>query len=167
MQKEAKPFGVPMIWREQRDHVSDCHVCMIKITGFSRKSKSIIIYPICKSALRPVPHCSDIPVVSPPSGDTEPVLSDESSCSDESEDTEIDPSFKDESKPLFINQERLNEFVRNFYLSKKKAEILGSRLQQWNLLQEGAAISSFRQRKAFLLTMQLLTISAVVQMYMD
>ena len=69
-------FGVPMIWREQRDHVSDCYCCMTKITGFSRKSKSKVIYPTCKSALRPVPHCSDIPVSSPPSGDVEPVLSD-------------------------------------------------------------------------------------------
>ena len=63
---------------------------------------SKIIYSTCKSALRPVPHCSDITVPSPPSGDVEPVLSDKPSCSDESEDTEIDPSFKDESKPLFI-----------------------------------------------------------------
>ena len=76
----------------------------------------------------------------------EPVLSDESSCFDESEDTEIDPSFKDESKPLFINQERLNDLVRDLYLSEEKIEILGSRIQQWNLLQEGTTISSFRQR---------------------
>ena len=118
------PFGVPMIWREQKDHVSDCYFCMTKITEFSRKSKSKIIYPTCKSALRPVPHCSDIPVPSLPSRDVEP------SRSDESEDTEIDPPFKDESKSLFINQERLNDLVRGLYLSKEKAEILGSRLQQ-------------------------------------
>ena len=111
---------------------------MTKITGFSRKSKSKIIYPTCKFALRPVP--------SPLSGDVEPVSSDEPSYSDESEDTEIDPPFKDESKPLFINQERLNDLVRDLYFSKKKAEILESRLQQWNLLREGTTISSFRQR---------------------
>ena len=76
----------------------------------------------------------------------ETVLSDELSNSDESEDTEIDLLFKDESKPLFINQERLNDLVRDLYLSKEKAETLGSRLQQWYLLQEGTTISSFRQR---------------------
>ena len=140
------PFGVPAIRREQRNHVSDCYFCMTKITGFSRKNKSKIVYPTCKSALRPVSHCSDIPVPSPPSGDVESVLSDEPSRSDESKDTEIDPSFKDESKPLFINQERLNDFVRDHYLSKENAEILGSRLQQWNLLQEGTTTSSLRQR---------------------
>ena len=144
--RKQMPFGVPMIWREQRDHVFDCYCCITKITGFSRKSKSKIIYPTCKSALRPGPHCSDISVPSPPSGDVEPVLSDEPSCSDESEDTEIDPSFKDKSKPLFTNQERLNDLVQDLYLPKVKAEILGSRLQQWNLLQEGTTIFSFRQR---------------------
>ena len=34
----------------------------------------------------------------------------------------------------------------DLYLSKKKAEILGSRLQQWNLLEPGTTISSFRSR---------------------
>ena len=131
--RKQMPFGVPMVWREQRDHVSVCYFCMTKITGFSQKSKSKIIYPTCKSALRPVSQCSDIPVPSFSSGDVEPVLSDKPSCSDESEDTEIDPSFKDKSKPLFINQERLNDLVRDLYLSKDKAEILGSRLHQWNL----------------------------------
>ena len=77
------PFGVPTIWREKRDHVSDCYFCMTEITEFSRKSQSKIIYPTCKSALRPVPHCPDIPVPSPPSGNVEPVLSGEPSCSDE------------------------------------------------------------------------------------
>ena len=36
--------------------------------------------------------------------------------------------------------------MRDLYLSKEKAEILGSRLQQWNLLEPGTTISSFRSR---------------------
>ena len=58
----------------------------------------------------------------------------------------MDPSFQHESAPLFINQERLNDLVRDLYLSKEKAEILGSRLQQWNLLELGTTILSFRSR---------------------
>ena len=118
--RKKMPFGDPMMWREQRDPVSECYFCMTKITGFSRKSKSKIIYSTCTSALRSVPHCSDISLPSPPSGDVEPVLSNELSCSDKSEDTEIDPSFKDESKPFFINQECLNDLVWDLYLSKEK-----------------------------------------------
>ena len=40
----------------------------------------------------------------------------------------------------FINQERLNDLVRDLYLFKEKAEIF----QQWNLLEPGTTISSFR-----------------------
>ena len=36
--------------------------------------------------------------------------------------------------------------MRDLYLSKEKAEISGSRLQQWNLLEPGTTISSFRSR---------------------
>ena len=44
--------------------------------------------------------------------------------------------------PLFINQERLNDQVHDLYLSKK-AEVLGSRLEQWNLLEPKTTIASF------------------------
>ena len=57
---------------------------------------------------------------------------------------ETDPSFQHESAPLLINQERLNDLVRDLYLSKESAEVLGSRLQQWNLLEPGTPIYSFR-----------------------
>ena len=58
----------------------------------------------------------------------------------------MDPSFADQSEPLLINQERLNDLVRDLALSKEKAEALGSRLQQWNLLESGTIISSFLHR---------------------
>ena len=59
---------------------------------------------------------------------------------------ESDLSFQNESAPLLINQERLNDLVRDQYLSKKNAKVLGYRLQQWNLLKPGTTISSFRIR---------------------
>ena len=68
------------------------------------------------------------------------------STESEEEPIELHSSFQHESEPLFINQERLNDLVRNLYLSKEKAEILGSRLQQWNLLEPGTTILSFRSR---------------------
>ena len=146
--RKQMPFAVPMIWREQNDHISDCYFCMTNIAGFSRKSKSKIAYLTCKSAPKPVPHGSDIPVPIPPSKDEEYASSDgdESASADENTDVEMDPSFADQSGPLLINQERLNDLVRDRALSKEKAEVLGSRLQQWNLLESGTTISSFRHR---------------------
>ena len=143
------PFAVPMVWREQSDHVTDCYFCMTAIRGFSRKNKSKISYPVCKSAIKPVPHSPDLPVPQPPNEkeDSSSVNARESTSTEsEEEPIELDPCFQHESVPLFINQERLNDLVRDLYLSKDKAEILGSWLQQWNLLEPGTTISSFRGR---------------------
>ena len=127
------PFAVLMVWREQSDHVTDCYFCMTAIKRFSRKNKSKISYSVCKSAIKPVPHSPDLLVPHPPT-EKEDSLSvnacENTSTKSEEEPIELDPSFQHESAPLFINQERLNGLVRDLYLSKEKAEILGSRLQQ-------------------------------------
>ena len=120
---------------------------MTAIRGFSQKNKSKISYPVCKSSIKPVPNSPDLPVPQPPTEkeDSFSVNACESTSTEsEEEPTELDPSFQHESAPLFINQERLNDIVRDLYLSKEKAEILRSRLQQWNLLEPGTAILLFR-----------------------
>ena len=122
------PFAVPIVWREQSDHVTDCYFCMTAIRGFSRKNKSKISYPVCKSAIKPVSHSSDLPVPQPSTEkeDSLSVNACESTSTESAEKPiELDPSFQHESAPLFI-QERLNDLVRDLYLSKEKAEILGS-----------------------------------------
>jgi hypothetical protein len=43
-----------------------------------------------------------------------------------------------------LTQDELNDFVHDLELSKSKAELLGSRLKQWNLLEKNVRISSFR-----------------------
>ena len=48
--------------------------------------------------------------------------------------------------PVFINQSMLNNLVRDMASPKYKAEILGSRLKQWNLLEQETKISKFRHR---------------------
>ena len=124
---------------------------MTNIKGFSRKNKSKISYSVCtcRSAIKPVPHDPDLPAPQPPTEKEDTLSVDEgASTSTESEEDliESDPSFQHESVPLLINQERLNDLVRNLYLSKENAEVWGSRLQQWNLLEPGTTISSFRIR---------------------
>ena len=122
---------------------------MTNIKRFSRKNKSKISYPVCRSAIKPVPHDPDLPITQPPTENEDTLSVDEgASTSIESEEDliELDQSFQHESVPLLINQERLNDLVCDLYLSKENAEVLGSRLQQWNLLEPETTISSFRIR---------------------
>jgi hypothetical protein len=45
-----------------------------------------------------------------------------------------------------ITQEELNDLIRDLDLPKSKAELLGSRLQHWNLLKENDRISVYCKR---------------------
>ena len=53
--------------------------------------------------------------------------------------------------PHILNQSELNDLVRDLSLSKYQAQLLGSRLQQWNLLEEGTKISLLKTRHSSLL----------------
>lgn len=65
--RPSMPFAIPMIWREQNNHVTDCYFCMTNVTGFSSKNRKSIEYPNLASAMRPVPHDESLPVPTPPS----------------------------------------------------------------------------------------------------
>ena len=148
--RKQMPFVVLMVLREQSDHVTDCYFCMTNIKEFSQKNNFLkISYPVCRSAIKPVSHDPDLPAPQAPTEKKHILSVDEgASTSTESEEDliESDPSFQHESAPLLINQERLNDLVRDLYLSKENAEVLGSRLQQWNLLEPETTTSSFRIR---------------------
>ena len=142
-------FRVPMVWREQRDHFTDCYFCMTKISGFSKKSKSKVKYPNCISAIKPVPHSDEHPVPEPPSQPSELDSKSEASTDGEnSSASELQDStpVKTSQEPHFLTQGDLQDLARDLKLSKEKSEILASRLKQWNLLQKGVNITTFRKR---------------------
>ena len=117
-----------MMWHERSDHVTDCYFCMTNIRGFSRKNKSKISYPVCKSAIKLVSYNSDM-LVSYPLTEKKDTLSvdERASTGIESEEDLIksDPPFQQESAPPFIKQERLNDLVGDLYLSKEKQKFWG------------------------------------------
>lgn len=57
-----------------------------------------------------------------------------------------DSPFEVLGTPHLINQCELNDLVKDLGLSKEKAELLGSRLQEWNLFARGVTVSSFTKR---------------------
>ena len=143
-------IAVPMVWREQKDHYTDCYFCLTKISGVSFKHRKSIQYPNLPSAMRPVPHDANLPRPKPPaeltveSGDDN---DDDERAAAENMDTEgynaldFQPI---ESHPHLITQSVLNDLVRDLNLSKHQSELLESRLQQWKLLAQGTKISVYR-----------------------
>jgi hypothetical protein len=56
------PFAVPVVWREQKHHITGCYLCLTKIDGHNSKSKHTVVYPNIPSTLRPVKHDDSLPV---------------------------------------------------------------------------------------------------------
>ena len=139
--KSCLKFGIPMVWREPTNHVTDCYFCAIDVTGINRKNRSSLKYPDLESARRPVAHCDEIPV--PVFGEL-PDISDEDSSSDQA-DEEEGVVFCDDA-PHPFSQMELNDLVRDLSLSKSSAELLASRLKEKNLLTDSARITFYRNR---------------------
>lgn len=145
--RQSLAFGIPMVWREPKDHASDCYFCLCNIKGYSKKNKRDIEYPNLPSAIRPMPHGPDVPVPVPPSSlDTR---SSESDYGKEESDAQLSSSEGEfaSKQPQLITQAELNNLVRELDLPKIKAELLGSRLKQKNLLAPGTSFAFYRHRE--------------------
>ena len=55
-------FGIPMVWREPKNHFDDCCFCAVNTKEINRKNRNSLVYPNLESAIRPIPHCNEIPV---------------------------------------------------------------------------------------------------------
>jgi hypothetical protein len=101
--------------------------------------------------IRPVPQTEDLPVAVPPQqyildSDDEPT---EKRDKTPQPSTSMDADFTADlqfNEFHRITQEKLNDLIRDLDLPKSKAELLGSKLQQWNLLKENVRISVYRKR---------------------
>lgn len=150
--RSSMPFAVPMVWREPSNHTNDCYFCLVPPLsgGIRKQTKSTVVYPNIPSALRPVPHGEGLPIPEPPLeyhvGSTDEDEG-ESTCSPgPSACSDQDFLCGVSSTPHKITQEELNDLVRDLDLSKNKAELLGSRLQQWNLLEDDVTTTLYRKR---------------------
>ena len=135
-----------MIWREQHDHVTDCYFCTFSIKGISDKNRKQIVYPSLLSAIRPVVHSLELPVLVPPTTISSPDTNSNESSSDDV-DTSYEPSDAS-SAPHIRTTGELNDLVRDLQLTKNQSELLASRLQGWNLLNADAKVTYFRKRTA-------------------
>ena len=141
--KKCFRFGIPMIWREQANHTNDCYFCSVDVTGFNKRNRKEITYPNMISAIRPVPHNSDIPVPEAPNNLEEVVMQGETQSTHDYSDSD----FTADDRPEMFSQEKLNDLIRNLGLSKDGAQLLGYTLKKMNLLACGVSYSWYRHRE--------------------
>ncbi|XP_075185891.1 olfactory receptor 2AP1-like [Anomaloglossus baeobatrachus] len=106
--RKGLTFAVPMVWREQKDHSSDCYFCMTKIAGYSKRNKSQIVYPDCESARKPLPHDAENPVPVPPSP----------AAATETDSDSSDPNKKDDAAMMNFMPKKIRNIGRGFVLYK-------------------------------------------------
>ncbi|GAB0086114.1 hypothetical protein DMENIID0001_001100 [Sergentomyia squamirostris] len=119
-------FAIPMIWKEPNptNHELDCYFCQTDTVGHNSKTLKNIIYPTNTSSTRPKQRAG-----------REELAHEESSDQSSSNTAAADPEYEhDESGPLLVNQDRLNNLIRDLDLPEDKALLLSSRLREWRLL---------------------------------
>jgi len=116
----------------------------IFISGINRKNKQHVVYPDVPSAIKPVPHGPGIPIPKPPGG----ISKMEFYSSTESEESEQDMWNAEQSsnEPKPLTQLQLNDLTRDLNLTKESAQLLGSRLREYNLLAPGTTYFWYRNR---------------------
>ena len=146
--QKGLPFGVPMVWREPRDHVTNCYFCMINTKGVGKKNRHKISYSSIPSAIRPVSHLKNLQsrfLVIFPQVQTVTMISESMRAAITRWFLNQNP-FQITSAPEPFSQTELNDLVCDLGLSKKAEEIVASRLQAKHLLGDSAKVSYFQKR---------------------
>ena len=142
------PFKIPVIWREAASH-DECYFCSTNTFGYNDKNVYHIEYTNVGSVTKPISYSFDD---RPP---TLPLFKEEVEENTdvhytEDRESEYIPSTSD-SLPILFVQNVLDDLVRDLGLPKDKSELLGSRLQERNLLSPGTTFSWYRHREESLI----------------
>lgn len=121
-----------MIWRESSNHATDCYFCLANVIGFSYKTRASVKYPDVPSVSKPIPHD---PVTCPiPTAPTEYRIDEgtEEESSPSSPSNDADSDYHPGVDIHLMNDAELCDLVRDLALTKGQAELLGSRLKEFN-----------------------------------
>ena len=139
---KSMPFSVPMVWREGKDHVTDCYFCMTNLKGINCKNKHHVQYPDVPSAIKPAPHGPDLPVPEP---NATMESSPDSKSSDMTDIVDCGAYRREEDdQPVPLTKSELNDLTRDLSLYKESVQLLGSRLRGKRLLAPGTTFYWYR-----------------------
>ena len=118
-------FAVLIVWKETKDHSSNCYFCLTNIMGITSKPEHTVKYPDLPSAMRPVFYREELPVPKPPENRfvamTTLIL--------KKKEAKVDRDFRNlkkicsSSETHFLTQGDLNDLVRDLNLFKKQLTI--------------------------------------------
>lgn len=132
------PFSSPMIWHNQTYHKrDDCYFCKTNTAGFKYKNRQMIQYAEVLSVSKPVP--------------LKQLQDEQFQTEKEAKFEDIEPNDPDYLKEAscsrkrhFVSNADYKDLIRDFGLSRRQSEGLGSRLRQWNLVQADFRVTSIR-----------------------
>jgi hypothetical protein len=108
------------------------------------KDRLTLAYPSVPSSIAALPHNDELPVPTPPqSAEASAYPSDIESPDELGDDCDFD---EPNTSPHFPDQQELDDLVRDLGLTKSNAELLTSRLKEWNLLDSTCKTSKYRKR---------------------
>uniref|UniRef100_A0A336KP55 CSON011970 protein n=1 Tax=Culicoides sonorensis TaxID=179676 RepID=A0A336KP55_CULSO len=172
MQSQKNWFKTPFIWKKPRDDHKDCYVCLMpNLQGKSWSMRHKIEYPTNSCCILPILNGSSslyhvnstvganfaLDIIRNGSfGDWTPSKSINLTTSFleidsfTSQDNNVSEYFqyghRRELNPRPLHQASFNDLVRDLLLDKNRAELLGSRLAQFDLIQPSTKITASRSR---------------------
>ena len=140
------PFSIPIIWREPKNQCQDCYFRLTKTKGFSFEQRDKITYSSLDSARTLVSHDDSMPPPVPPQHGLDAI---DNSADEDNSDGLTSSNYTDSDtteNPILFSQKHLNNLIRDLCLSKKKAELLASRLKERNMVEKDVKVSYYRKR---------------------
>jgi len=131
----------PAVWREPKNHHSDCYFCACHVTGYNNKNKRNIVYPTVES----VTPAKKGKIERSEKTDSQPSEIKEIDTDENKKNSDNKYSLSNEN-PILFNQNDLNDLIRDLNLPKDSSELLASRLKERNLLLPGTKITIYRKR---------------------
>ena len=139
-------FETPMAWHYQAYHKSeDCYFCQTNTVGHHYKTRNHIKYADVLTVSRPTPKTKkEEPTTNRQAENfSEPC---HEFPSERNEDPSYVPTGAVGTERHFVSNHDYSDLARDLHLSLEETEILGSRLKQWNIVEDDFKVTFLRNR---------------------